>query len=68
MPAAELSDAIGLSGAETRRITSWPENVKGRAVWKVGARSFVVQTNPTATERVLFDTNDAILPSGQAGR
>jgi len=67
-PAAELSDAIGLSGAETRRITSWPENVKGRAVWKVGARSFVVQTNPTGTERVLFDTNDAILPSGPAGR
>ncbi|MBP9053730.1 MAG: hypothetical protein KBF94_14030, partial [Ilumatobacteraceae bacterium] len=43
--------------------------VQGRAIWKVGARTAVVQTVLTANERKLFDTDSAMSsnPGGFSG-
>ena len=52
--AAEMFD---LSDREREWLGSL---VQGRAIWKIGARTAVVQTALTANERVLFDTDAAM--------
>jgi type IV secretory pathway VirB4 component len=57
--AAELFDL-------TERERDWlGQLVQGRAIWRVGTRSAVVQTVLTANERRLFDTDQAMVtPDG----
>ena len=55
--AAALAELLGLTAEETdlvQRLTP------GRALWKVGGRSFVVEHRLTATERAIVDTNQAM--------
>ena len=55
--AAELQTLLGLSDMETDDVAGWARGRRGRAVWRVGERSYRVQTIRGPLEAELFDTN-----------
>ena len=55
--ATELQTLLGLSDIETDDIAGWARGRRGRAIWRVGERSFRVQTLRGPLEAQLFDTN-----------
>jgi len=55
--AAELQTLLGLSDMETDDVAGWARQRRGRAVWRVGERSYRVQTIRGPLEAELFDTN-----------
>jgi len=58
--AQELQELLGLSDMETDDISGWARHRRGRAIWRVGERSYRVQTARGPAEAELFDTNDAL--------
>jgi hypothetical protein len=60
--AAELFDL-------TERERQWlGQLVPGRAIWRIGARSAVVQTILAGNEHALFNTDQAMVHDGDASR
>ncbi|HET7475208.1 MAG TPA: ATP-binding protein [Dermatophilaceae bacterium] len=57
--AAQLQTLLGLSDMETDDIAGWARQRRGRAIWRVGERSYRVQTIRGPAEAELFDTNEA---------
>lgn len=55
--AAALAELLGLTSEETELVQRL---TPGRALWKVGGRSFVVEHVLTDTERPIVDTNQAM--------
>ena len=58
--AQELQELLGLSDMESDDISGWARHRRGRAIWRVGERSYRVQTARGPAEAELFDTNDAL--------
>ena len=58
--ANELQQLLGLTDIETDDIAGWARGRRGRAIWRVGERSFRVQTIRGPLEAELFDTNQAL--------
>ena len=56
--ARELQGLLGLSDMEGDDISGWARQRRGRAIWRVGERSYRVQTVRGPREAELFDTND----------
>ena len=50
----------GLSDIETDDIAGWARARRGRAIWRVGERSYRIQTIRGPLEADLFDTNHAV--------
>lgn len=63
--AAELQTLLGLSDIETTDIAGWARQRRGRAIWRVGERSYRVQTIRGPLEADLFDTNRALRGEAQ---
>jgi hypothetical protein len=58
--AAELQGLLGLSDMESDDISGWARQRRGRAIWRVGDRSYRIQTVRGPLEADLFDTNDSL--------
>jgi len=61
--ARELQHLLALTDLETDDIAGWARQRRGRAIWRVGERSFRVQTIRGPLEADLFDTNQALRPT-----
>jgi len=55
--ADELQTLLALTDMETADVAGWARQRRGRAVWRVGERSYRVQTIRGPLEADLFDTN-----------
>ena len=60
-PPEQLAAAAEMFDLSERERAWLGQLVQGRAIWQIGARSAVVQTILTAAERILFDTDQAML-------
>ncbi|MGV1009833.1 MAG: ATP-binding protein [Dermatophilaceae bacterium] len=58
--ALQLQTLLGLSDIETDDIAGWARQRRGRAIWRVGERSYRIQTIRGPAEADLFDTNHAV--------
>ena len=58
--AQELQGLLGLSEMESDDVSGWARQRRGRAIWRVGERSYRVQTVRGPFEAELFDTNDSL--------
>lgn len=58
--AAELQALLGLTDIETDDIAGWARQRRGRAIWRVGERSYRIQTIRGPLEAQLFDTNSRL--------
>ena len=58
--AQELQGLLGLSEMESEDVSGWARQRRGRAIWRVGERSYRVQTVRGPVEAQLFDTNDSL--------
>jgi len=58
--AQELQGLLGLSEMESEDVSGWARQRRGRAIWRVGERSYRVQTVRGPVEAKLFDTNDSL--------
>jgi type IV secretory pathway VirB4 component len=65
-PPEQIADATALFDLTERERVWLGQLVPGRAIWRIGARSAVVQTILTANERTLFDTDQVMNPAGTA--
>ena len=65
-PPEQIADATALFDLTDRERVWLGQLVPGRAIWRIGARSAVVQTILTASERTLFDTDQGMNPAGTA--
>jgi len=65
--ARELQTLLALTDMETDDIAGWARQRRGRAIWRVGERSFRVQTIRGPLEAELFDTNQALRPNPIGG-
>jgi type IV secretory pathway VirB4 component len=63
-PPEQIADATALFDLTERERVWLGQLVPGRAIWRIGARSAVVQTILTANERTLFDTDQVMNPAG----
>ncbi len=63
-PPEQLADATALFDLTERERVWLGQLVPGRAIWRVGARSAVVQTILTANERRLYDTDQGMKSRG----
>lgn len=64
----DLTDMLGLNEVEAGWVTGWARQREGRALWRVGDRSFKVQTyRLDHIEAPLFDTDGALRSSDPAG-
>jgi len=65
--ARELQTLLALTDMETDDVAGWARQRRGRAIWRVGERSFRVQTIRGPLEAELFDTNQALRPNPIGG-
>ena len=64
-PPEQLAAAAEMFDLSERERIWLGQLVQGRAIWRVGARSAVVQTILTSAERALFDTDQAMVDPGE---
>ncbi|TPW15895.1 MAG: hypothetical protein FD127_459 [Acidimicrobiaceae bacterium] len=63
-PPEQIAAAVEMFDLSERERDWLSQLVQGRAIWKIGARTAVVQTVLTGNERTLFDTDSAMSSSG----
>ena len=63
-PPEQIRAAVEMFDLSERERDWLSQLVQGRAIWKIGARTAVVQTVLTGNERELFDTDSAMSSSG----
>ena len=64
-PPEQLAAAAEMFDLSERERTWLGQLVQGRAIWRIGARSAVVQMILTPAERALFDTDQAMVDPGE---
>jgi Holliday junction resolvase len=58
----DLAERVGLNDREVYELTTWARQGRGRALWRVGTRTYKVQQVLTTRERELFETDMAEAP------